>query len=67
MSSKAFREWKIRMGLTLRGASHVLGISRNTAGNYNVGRRCDKLEEVEVPKYILLACSAVEHKLPPVQ
>lgn len=67
MSNKAFKSWKIRMGLTLRGVADVLGISRNTAGNYSVGRRCDKEEEVEVPKHILLACSAVENNLPPIK
>lgn len=55
------------MGLTLDGVSRSLGISRNTAGNYCLGKRCDKAEEVEVPKHILLACSAVEAGLPPVK
>lgn len=67
MSSKAFSGWKIRMGLSLKGVAGVLGISRNTAFNYCSGHRCDKKEAVKVPRHILLACSAVENKLPPVQ
>ena len=58
------------MGLTLRGVAAVLGIARNTAGNYSLGVRFDNSEKgeiVEVPKHILLACSAVENKLSPVQ
>lgn len=55
------------MGLTLKGVSTSLGISRNTAGNYCVGKRCDKQDEVEIPMHILLACAAIEHKLPPIK
>lgn len=45
-----------------------MGVARNTAGNYCLGKRTDGgVEEVvEVPKYILLACTAVERDLPPV-
>jgi len=58
------------MGLTLRGVASALGIARNTAGNYSLGLRFDKCDEgeiVEVPKHILLACSAVEKKLSPIE
>ena len=68
-TSKAFRAWKVRMGYTLRNVTNALGIARNTAGNYCTGRRLGKLGEeemVEVPKVVLLACSAVEQGLPPV-
>lgn len=67
MSSKAFKSWKGRMGFTLRGVAGALGISRGTAHNYCAGKRCDIEEPVEIPKHILLACSAVEEGLPPIQ
>lgn len=54
------------MGLSLSGVSKVLGIAKNTAHNYSTGKRQDMDNEVIVPKHILLACSAIEKEIPPI-
>lgn len=66
-SSKAFRSWRTRMGMTQKQAASVLGLAQNTVGNYDFGRRCDVDGNVMVPLHILLACAAVEAKLSPVR
>lgn len=59
------------MKLSYRQAAEALGICSSAVGFYSRGtRKNTKASEetfVEVPKTVLLACSAVEHKLPPVQ
>lgn len=68
--SKAFSVWRRRMDFTYREAAHALGICPATIRNYCAGRRKERKEdddrEVEIPKYILLACAAVEKELPPI-
>lgn len=68
-SSKAFNSWRKRTGLTYKEASIVLGICMASIGYYTRGERknVDISEPVEVPKTVLLACSAVEANLPPIQ
>ena len=68
-SSKAFNSWRKRMGFTYRETSKVLDICMASIGYYTRGTRKnkDKDESLEVPKVVLLACSAVEAKLPPIQ
>lgn len=62
-SSKAFRSWRIRMGLTQKQAAAALKLAENTVGNYDYGRRCDVEENVIVPHHVLLACAAIEARL----
>lgn len=70
-SSKAFLKWRRRMGLTYSQVSESLGISASVAGFYSRGTRRNKKKDdekiVEVPKSILLACSAVENNLNPIE
>lgn len=70
-SSKAFNNWRKRMGFTYRQAANSLGICMASVGYYTVGSRRDNQDEdakpVDVPKTILLACSAIENQLPPIQ
>lgn len=70
-SSKAFSLWRKRMNFTYRETAKNLGICVASVGFYSVGTRKDNKEDegksVEVPKVVLLACSAVENKLPPIQ
>lgn len=65
-TGKAFRAWRERIGLTQVKAAEAIGVSERTVENYEKGKRSDTDRPVEVPKTVLLACSAVEHKLPPV-
>lgn len=59
------------MGLTYRETAIILDLCMASVGYYTVGIRKkkdgDTTKSVEVPKTILLACSAVENKLPPIQ
>lgn len=56
------------MGLSLRGVSLALGISKNSAQNYCAGKRWqpEGQEDVEIPKPILLACAAIENGILPI-
>ena len=70
-SSKAFNSWRKRMGYTYRDTANVLGVCMACVGYYTVGVRKEKNNEeskpVEVPKTVLLACSAIENDLKPIQ
>jgi len=65
-TSKAFRAWRKRLKLTQVAAAKVLGLGKTTVANYDAGKRHAPDGDVVVPKIVLLACRAVEHKLPPV-
>lgn len=54
------------MGFTQKQASDALGLSRTTVVNYDLGKRCDVEGPVVVTKVVLLACNAIENKLPPI-
>lgn len=54
------------MKLTQKDAGTALDLSENTIRNYDIGRRCDWPTPVEVPRSVLLACSAIEAGLSPV-
>lgn len=58
------------MGFTYRETASILDICAASVGFYIAGTRKDYKEDqgkpVEVPRIVLLACSAVENKLPPV-
>lgn len=53
------------MDLTQTQAAKALGLSENTVANYDGGKRCDRVS-VAIPRVVLLACRAVEEKLPPI-
>jgi Protein of unknown function (DUF2442) len=52
--AREFLEWRLRHGLSLSKAAHMLGMSRRMIAYYSVG-------EKPVPKVVLLACSGWEH------
>lgn len=70
-SSKAFCRWRERMGFSYREAARSLGVCMASVGLYTAGKRKNNKEDderlVEVPLSILLACSAIEQKLPPIK
>lgn len=61
---KAFRQWQERMNFNRQHVSTALGIAINTVAGYRTGNRSNGI--VEVPKHILLACSAIEAGLTPI-
>lgn len=66
-SSRAFASWVKRMDITNREAARRLGMHTNTVNYYCLGRRCDKDKPIVVPTVVLLACSALEKNLTPVE
>lgn len=70
-SSRAFRQWRLRLNLTQAEAAKVLGLGRNTVVTYDCGMRWDNKgispSNSVVPYVVLLACSAVEAHLKPVE
>lgn len=69
-SSAAFCRWRKRMGYTYHEAANALGLCVAAIGNYTTGVRKDRKDDdatpVEVPRSVLLACSALEKSLPPI-
>jgi hypothetical protein len=69
--SRAFCQWQGRMGFTRRHVSNALGIAVATVAGYRAGKRTGispgESIPVEVPKHILLACAAIEKRLPPIK
>lgn len=68
-SSKAFASWRKRMNLSYSQAAKALGLCSSVVGFYSRGSRKkdDVDKEVDVPVVVLLACSAVENKLTPIE
>lgn len=64
--NKAVRAWRKRMGFTQLETAIIFDLDINTIRNYELGRRCDCSYPVIVPRIILLACAAIEQKLPPI-
>lgn len=59
------------MGFTYRDAAKSLKLCMASVGYYSVGERRDaedsEAKPVEVPHVVLLACAAIEGKLPPIK
>jgi plasmid maintenance system antidote protein VapI len=53
MTASDFTAWMQRNGLTVRGAAAVLGCATLTVDRYKNGRAV-------IPRYMALACAAVE-------
>lgn len=66
-SSKAFRAWRKRMGLTQKQAADKLDIGFATTRIYDSGHRWSPEGPVYVPVAIRLACRAVEYGLGPIE
>ena len=67
-SSKAFRLWKERMGLSYSKAAKVLDLSPASISYYCSGKRRknDEIRDFDIPLIVLLACSAIEKEIPPI-
>lgn len=58
MSPKQFRKWRKSLGFGQKEAAEKLGLNKRMIQYYEKGERDGK--KVEVPRYIRLACYAVE-------
>lgn len=58
MSPKQFRKWRKSLGFGQKEAAERLGLNKRMIQYYEKGERDGK--KVEVPRYIRLACYAVE-------
>jgi DNA-binding XRE family transcriptional regulator len=59
MTPDQFRAWRKRIGKNQQDAGALIGISKESVGNYEAGRRRDG-GEAPIPKTVELACAAVE-------
>lgn len=58
MTATQFREWRERLGLNRVEAAAVLGMGRNQPQRYEEGQ--------PIPRYIALACAALEAGIAPI-
>lgn len=61
MSPKQFRKWRKSLGLAQKEAAALLGLNKRMIQYYEKGERDGKA--VEVPKYVRLACYAIEQNV----
>ena len=61
MSPKQFKKWRKSLGLGQKEAAEKLGLNKRMIQYYEKGERDGK--SVIIPKYIRLACYAVELKV----
>lgn len=57
MTATQFREWRERLGLNRVEAAAVLGMGRNQPQRYEEGQ--------PIPRYVALACAALEAGIDP--
>jgi len=57
------------MSFSIKGAALALDLSKGAVKLYMAGKRKKdgEYQDVQVPVIVLLACSAVESKLPPIK
>jgi transcriptional regulator with XRE-family HTH domain len=67
MTPQSFRAWRKGLGMSQREAAEALGISMSSVQLYERGSRREDGRPVEIPKTVALACSAVSHRLPPME
>jgi DNA-binding XRE family transcriptional regulator len=53
-----FEAWRQRLGLSKVAAAEALGLHHNTIARYESG-------ELEIPRSVALACSAISHCIQP--
>lgn len=56
MTPKSLASWQKRLGLNQKQAAEALGNTRNTFADYLHGKH-------PIPRYISLACAAIENKI----
>lgn len=61
MNPKAFRRWRKRQKMSQKDAADALGLKPRMIQYYEKGERNG--EKVKVPKYIALACAALEYRV----
>lgn len=59
--------WRARLGLSQRAAAQALGMSLPGYQQQERGARFDGRPQSESSRALLLACSAVEHELQPIE
>lgn len=64
MTPDQFRAWRVARFRSQAAAGAALGLSRETIGNYEAGKRRDG-RPVEIPHVVDLACSAIACNLGP--
>jgi len=60
MNKEQFKKWRKKNGFSQAEAAETLGLKRRMIQYYEKGKKGEK--EVQIPKYIRLACEAVELK-----
>lgn len=58
-------EWRKRLGFRIADAAEALGISPSAYSQYEKGVRRGTRREVDAPRYIRLALTAIAFRLPP--
>ncbi|MEM9330418.1 MAG: helix-turn-helix transcriptional regulator [Pseudomonadota bacterium] len=61
MSPKQFKKWRKSLDLAQKEAAEKLGLNKRMIQYYEKGERDGK--RVNIPKYIRLACYAIEQKV----
>ncbi|MEM7255682.1 MAG: helix-turn-helix transcriptional regulator [Pseudomonadota bacterium] len=57
MTSRGFKRWRKKLGLSQKEAADALGLKRRIVQYYEQGERDG--EKVEIPKTVRLACYAI--------
>jgi len=65
MTPEQFKAWRDQEGFTQDEAADVLGISKGSVRNYELGSRREDGRAVTIPKTVALACAAVSAGLQP--
>lgn len=60
MDGPELKSWRVRRGWSRPEAAAALGVSVSTLVNYEAGVRRDTGDPVIVPRYIALACAAID-------
>ena len=60
MTPADFCQWQARMGLTVRAAAELLGVSPSTVQGWRTGISRRTGRPIEPPKMLALACAGLE-------
>jgi len=63
----ALKSWRARMGWTQTQAAEAMGVSKPTYQSWESGKRWSDGTPLPPPKTALLAASALEQRLPPLE
>lgn len=65
MTPSDFRAWQAHMGLTVRAAAELLGVSPSTVQDWRTGTSRSTGKPIELPPMLALACAALAAGLGP--